>query len=266
MSNSEVDTYQWAIKNMIELADHRLKYSERDIEELARAGLPLAAVAVAQMQRAFHSVPNLTVGAMRALCRSAMPAADLATAGVALTYWIAPSVMDLILVELVAGDAAGDTAGDTADGAAALRAGLAFGLPWPGGVPGSICSRMRAGADPVILAEVDAARAAEFERLPTKWSVPNYEPRIRAPFGWVVRVLLEMNHVMADRITDASICALVELDTINPEIVLGAYLRMRMYHAMAGGVLPRSTIAPVLAEALARWRRPPVLVLPAVII
>jgi hypothetical protein len=258
MSNSEVDTYQWAIKNMIELADHRLKYSDRDIEELDRAGLPLAAVAVAHLQLAFNPVPNLTVGALRALCQSAMSMSDFVTAGVAITYWIAPAVMDRILDELAIGD--------TADGVAALRAGLAYGLLWSKGVPGSSSSRMRAGVDPAILAEVDAARAAEFERLPTQRSVPIYEPQIRTPFGWVVRVLLEMNHVMADRITDASICALVELDTINPEIVLGAYLRMRMYHAMAGGVLPPSTIAPVLAEALARWRRPPVLVLPAVII
>lgn len=260
MSNSEVDVYQRAIENMNINIDSRVYYTDWDVEELILAGLPFAAVAVAQMRHILGGLPSLTAKALRALCQSAMSAADFETAGVALTFWIAPVAVDRMLVELVELD------GSVVDGAAALRTGLAFAKPWSGR-PESICTiRMRAGVDPAILAEVDAARAAEFERLPTKWLVPIYEPVIRTPFGWVVRVLLEMDHVMADRITDAGICALVELDTINPEIVLGAYLRMRMYHEMAGVALQPSTLAPVLALALARWRRPPVLVLPAVII
>ena len=231
------------------------------VSELCDAGLPFAAIAVVPC---WDDINTSTDGILSALAASpnvsAMTEAEIAAVGTALTFWVSPRV---VCAAVPAGSP--------------LRAALAYEDDLgPDGSDPRFVDHVRAGADPRLLAEVDAARRAERCRWlragVSQWSadvagqLTCFYPATDSAVGWVVHIASRLEFLSRRDVEPAIVGHALRGD-IDPEFALGVCLHLRIKERITGAqpADPMSEIAAILAEAIERRRRP-ALVLPTVII
>ena len=221
--------------------------------DLCAAGLPFAAAAVIPR---WDTTNPRAVKVLRALDLSAaaMPASDIATVGTALTFWVSPRVACIAL-----------------PATSPLRAGLTYEDTGQSqtGKDAWLANNFRASADPLLLAEVDAARLAEGAQQPrARDPQPSscFYPATDSAVGWIVHIAYRIE-LWSRRDVEPALVGHALRGDIDPEFALGVCLHLRIKERITGSqpADPMSEIAAILAEAIERRRRP-ALVLPAVII